>query len=144
MSERHSTVRADASRGTSRSSGTDAQALEQHRTQAIHSSEALFLFAALRDNRKLSASEQLREMYLDESYIHQHYHRFDDSLWDPNDEQDLQVGKVAGGGRRYCFMAAVQCRNPRCLSPEELHLKYNMAGLVSSSCWQFCPSRKLE
>nr|CCA14707.1 hypothetical protein ALNC14_008500 [Albugo laibachii Nc14] len=43
-----------------------------------------------------------RKLYMDESYIHQSYCRHDDSLYDPNDEQDLTtIGKHKG--RRYCF-----------------------------------------
>jgi len=44
-------------------------------------------------NRQLPAEDRLREVYTDESYIHEHYSRHEDSLWDPNDEQDVQVGK---------------------------------------------------
>lgn len=45
-------------------------------------------------------------VYLDESYVHQNYARHDDSLFDPNNEQDLQV-TVKHKGRRYCFIAAI-------------------------------------
>ena len=44
-------------------------------------------------NRALPEGERKREVYLDESYIHEHYNRNDDSIWDPNDEQDIQIGK---------------------------------------------------
>lgn len=45
--------------------------------------------------------KQRRVVYLDESYVHQNYARHDDSLFDPNDKQDLQV-TVKHKGRRYC------------------------------------------
>jgi hypothetical protein len=44
-------------------------------------------------NSNLPADERLREVYLDESYIHHHYHHNDDSIWDPNDDQDLMYNK---------------------------------------------------
>ena len=37
-------------------------------------------------NRNTPSGERLREVKMDESYIHQHYHRNDDSIWDPSDE----------------------------------------------------------
>ena len=43
---------------------------------------------------------------MDESYIHKNYHRHDDSLFNPNDEQDLE--RIAQHkGKRYCFIAAI-------------------------------------
>eukprot|EP00977_Amphora_coffeiformis_P020022 scaffold7808_cov184-Amphora_coffeaeformis.AAC.1 len=68
-------------------------------------------------NRSLPINEQLREVYLDESYIHQHYHKSDDSLYDPNDDQDVQYGKRPAKVNRYCFLAAIQGPNPRITSP---------------------------
>ena len=47
-----------------------------------------------------------RVVYMDESYIHKNYQRNEDSLFDPNDEQDLEV-KALHKGRRYCFIAAI-------------------------------------
>ena len=47
-----------------------------------------------------------RAVYMDESYIHKNYQRHDDLLFDPNDEQDLEV-KAMHKGRRYCFIAAI-------------------------------------
>ncbi|KAG7373531.1 DDE superfamily endonuclease [Nitzschia inconspicua] len=90
-------------------------------------------------NRNALPEEQLREVMLDESYIHQHYHRNDDSLWDPNDEQDIQVGKVPGKGRRYCFAAAIQGANPRVAVAME---NQDKAGLIDGTVWSFCPQKK--
>ena len=92
-------------------------------------------------NRAKPKQERLREVYLDESYIHQHYHRLDDSLWDPNDDQDVQVGKMPHGGSRYCFLAAIQGPNPRVDISIDSKDK---AGLVSNSLWAFCPQRKAD
>lgn len=97
----------------------------------------------LRENQKRPDTTRLREVYLDESYIHQHYHRFEDSVWDPNDDQDVQFGKVAGGGRRYCFMAAIQSANPRSTIEDRNH-QHDLAGVVPNTYWRFCPSRKRE
>ena len=47
-----------------------------------------------------------RIVYMDESYIHKNYCRHDDSLYDPNDEQDLTT-VAAHKGQRYCFIAAI-------------------------------------
>ena len=92
------------------------------------------------NNRKKGTSA-LREVYLDESYIHQHYHRLDDSIWDPNDDQDIQVGKLPHGGSFYCFLAAIQGPNPHIPNPINDEDK---AGLVPNSLWAFCPQRKRD
>ena len=90
---------------------------------------------AFMDNRALPVSERKREVYMDESYIHEHYNRNDDSLWDPNDEMDIQYGKAKNKGRRYCFIAAIQGPSPD--GKEE-------AGLVPNSVWRFCPQKKSD
>jgi len=92
-------------------------------------------------NRNAPPEERLREVMLDESYIHQHYHRNDDSLWDPSDEQDVQIGKAPAKGRRYCFAAAIQGANPRIAVPVETKDK---AGLVDGTVWAFCPQKKAD
>jgi hypothetical protein len=62
--------------------------------------EASLSFAAKRDaylsaieeNRNLPPTMQLREVHIDESYyIHKDYHRNDNSVFDPNDDQDIQT-----------------------------------------------------
>ncbi|OQR85314.1 hypothetical protein ACHHYP_11956 [Achlya hypogyna] len=45
-------------------------------------------------------------VYTDESFVHHHYKRHDDSLYDPNDEQDLQI-KEKHKGARFCFIGAI-------------------------------------
>ncbi len=47
-----------------------------------------------------------RVVYMDESYVHHNYARHEDSLYDPNDEQDLTV-VARHKGRRYCFIGAI-------------------------------------
>ena len=86
-------------------------------------------------NREANSEHQYCEVYLDKSYIHQHYQRFDKLIWDPKDKQDLQC-KSAHKGKRYCFIAAIQ--GP---SPTDKTLKGDFAGLVSGSFWQFCPNQ---
>jgi transposase len=95
----------------------------------------------LLQNRAKDASERLREVYLDESYIHQHYNRLEDSLWDPNDEQDLSY-RAPAKGRRYCFAAAIQ--GPSARATAESSLQKDKAGLVRGSFWAFCPQRADE
>lgn len=92
-------------------------------------------------NRNAPPEERLREVMLDESYIHQHYHRNDDSLWDPSDDQDIQVGKAPAKGRRYCFAAAIQGSNPRVAVTIEAKDK---AGLVDGTVWAFCPQKTAD
>ena len=90
------------------------------------------------ENREKEPGNRFREVYLDESYIHQHYHQFDDSLWDPNDEQDVQVSRFPAKGRRYCFAAAIQGPDPSvCVT--EASEKQVLAGLVPGTLWSFCP-----
>lgn len=110
------------------------------------------------NNRVLPQESRLREVYLDESYIHQHYKKDVDSLYDPNDEQDLQVGKDKNKGNRYCFLCAIQGPNPRVFEYNEddgdgndrlldkLQLvklaKEDRGGVVPESVWSFCPQQK--
>jgi transposase len=88
----------------------------------------------------LPGDTRLREDYLDESYIHEHYHRYDDSLWDPSDDQDIQIGKLKHKGRRYCFLAAIQGPDPRVEQPSPI--RKEKAGLVHGSLWSFSPQKK--
>jgi hypothetical protein len=93
-------------------------------------------------NRAKPPGERLREVYTDESYIvHEHYHRNEDSLWDPNDDQDVIYQKEKHKGRRYCFCAAIQGPDPRVVV--EAHQEpEDKAGLVPGSIWAFCPQKK--
>ncbi|EGD78711.1 hypothetical protein PTSG_01691 [Salpingoeca rosetta] len=68
---------------------------------------------AILDNRAAPPASRLREVYIGESYVHEHYHRAADSLVDPNDEQEQQVRNLRDG-RRYCFAIAIQGADPRC------------------------------
>jgi hypothetical protein len=52
-------------------------------------------------------------VYTDESYIHEHYHRNEDSLFDPDDDEDVICQKEKHKGLRYCFCAAIQGPNPQ-------------------------------
>ena len=88
-------------------------------------------------NRALPPGERLREVYLDESYIHEHYNRMNDSIWDPNDDQDIQLGKDKHKGRRYRFLCAIQGPNP---ASTDDTLPSNKARLVPGSIFAFCPN----
>jgi hypothetical protein len=90
-------------------------------------------------NRAKPPGERLREVYTDESYIHEHYHRNEDSLYDPNDEQDVIYQKEKHKGRRYCFCAAIQGPDPHVAEATEAE---DLAGLVPGSIWAFCPQKK--
>ena len=88
-------------------------------------------------------SLKYREVYMDESYIHQHYNHNDDSIWDPNNDQDIQVGRNNYKGARYCFAAAIQGPNPR-LNPTDVPNKTDLAGLVPNSVWIFQPATRQQ
>ncbi|ETV75966.1 hypothetical protein H257_09924 [Aphanomyces astaci] len=45
-------------------------------------------------------------VYLDESFINQHYKKNDISMYDPKDKLDVKP-KARHKGRRYCFIAAI-------------------------------------
>jgi hypothetical protein len=78
-------------------------------------------------NRAKHPTERLREeVYTDESYIHEHYHQNEDSLFDPEDDQDVIYQKEKHKGRRYCFCAAIQGPNLRVEATES----EDLAGLV--------------
>jgi hypothetical protein len=92
-------------------------------------------------NRAKPPTERLREVYTDESYIHEHYHRNEDSLWDPDDDDDVIYQKEKHMGRRYCFCAAIQGPDPPIIV--EAHQEpEDKAGLVPGSIWAFCPQKK--
>ena len=73
-----------------------------------------------------------RIVYMDESYIHKNYQRRDDSLFDPNDEQDLET-KAQHKGKRYCFIAAIidDSRSPDVMAiPDDVRPDVDKAGLM--------------
>jgi len=74
-------------------------------------------------------TQSRRKVYMDESYIH-HHKRHNDSLYDPNDEQDLQVqGK--NKGQRYCFITAILDADPTV--PEEKRDESQKAQLMHAT-----------
>ena len=70
-------------------------------------------------NRDCPQEERLREVYVDESYIHEHYHWNDNLLWDPKDNQDVHESKAKAKGRRYCFACAIQGPSPKAVEGQE-------------------------
>jgi hypothetical protein len=105
----------------------------------LHKHRYLQAFFAIRNE---PSEARLREVMMDESYIHQHYHRFNDSIWDPNDDQDVQISKAPSKGSRYCFAAAIQGPDPRVAVGQETTEVTAKAGLVPGSVWAFCPQKK--
>lgn len=108
---------------------------EEHTAMKHHYLRVFF------ENRGKEPEDRLREVYTDESYIHEHYNRNDDSIWDPNDEQDVKYSKDKHKGRRYCFCCAIQGPNPRVA---QAILAKDEAGIVSGSVWAFCPQKKKD
>ena len=71
---------------------------------------------------KANNEKQRRIACMNESYIHKNYQRHDDSLFDPNDEQDLET-KAQHEGQRFCFITAIVDANyclPLLLENEKL------------------------
>ncbi|KAH9094469.1 hypothetical protein LEN26_018316 [Aphanomyces euteiches] len=56
--------------------------------------------------KELSCENPRPVVYMEESYIHHHYASHQDSMFDRNDVQDLQV-KAHHKGLRYCFIAGI-------------------------------------
>ena len=99
----------------------------------------LFL-QTLVQNRQKPPSERLREVYLDESYIHHHYKwRPGEDLYDPFDDADIATIKDRHKGARYCFICAIQ--GP---SVMETGLPCDSGGIVPGSWWDFSPTRKKD
>ena len=62
----------------------------------------------MREQGREGSIEKDEEVFLDESYIHQHYNRNnDDSIWDLNNEQNVQRSKAPQNGKLYCFLCAI-------------------------------------
>ena len=93
---------------------------------------------------KANKDPSRRIVYMDESYIHKNYHRHDDSLFDPNDEQDLET-KAQHKGQRYCFIAAIidDDRSPENLAiPEDVRPNVDKAGLMYETLDIFVGGKK--
>jgi transposase len=88
--------------------------------------------SALLENRARPLDQRLREVYLDETYIHHHYRRDQNSIYDPNDEQDLMLESRCTG-QRYSFAAAIQGRDYSARFPNDL----SAARIVPGSFWHF-------
>ena len=89
-------------------------------------------------NKEKPASQQYCKVFLDESYIHEHYHWLKELIWDPNNEQDVMM-KLPHKGCWYCFIAAIQ--GP---APQDHNNYNNAAGMVPGSLWYFCLSQKAQ
>lgn len=79
---------------------------------------------------KMTTEKGKRKVYMDEIYIHKNYCRHNDSLYDPNDEQDLTTVAIHKE-QQYCFIAAIVNANP-CI-PEELQTPKQKAGLLEDT-----------
>jgi hypothetical protein len=63
-----------------------------------------------------------------------------DSLFNPDDNEDVIYQKEKHKGRRYCFCAAIQGPN----HPLGSEAPEDLAGLVPGSIWAFCPQKKAD
>jgi hypothetical protein len=107
---------------------------------AVAREKYLLSFVANRDRiciPFLHPRQEYREVYLDESYCHHHHNHFDHSVWDENDEADVQDKKPPAKGKRVCFVAAIQGPNPR--KPASVD-PADQARLVPNSLWHFIPT----
>ena len=116
--------------------------MKQH--VALHRDNFLDAFFAGREKLQ---HEQLWEVCLDELHMHQHCHKFDDSIWDLNNEHDLQVGKLKHKGSLHCFLCAMQGPDPReadVVDKEKLEtvIPRDRGGTVPGTAWTFSPQQK--
>jgi transposase len=92
-------------------------------------------------NHEKPPEQQYREVYLDESYCHQHHNHHDQSVYNPEDKLNFQEKKSSNRGQRYCFLAAIQGPNPHkeiCVDPAD------KARLVPNSVFMFKPSARKD
>jgi transposase len=100
-----------------------------------------FYLSTLLQNRLKPPQERLREVYLDESYCHHHYlWKPSETIYDPNDDQDIKFGKDPAKGERYCFLCAIQGPSP--MAEERSQLQGVAGGVVPLSLWLFSPTRR--
>ena len=105
-------------------------------TAAIREARIQYL-QRLIDNESLPPEQQLRIVDLDESYIHHHYRRHNDSLFDPNDAEFRQP-RTQKKGKRLCFVAAIRKSNPLIRQAPTGAVSFDdKAGLVPNSVWIF-------
>lgn len=81
------------------------------------------------ENRMKPKPLRLREVYMDESYVHHHYHHETHNLFHPSHGSTNE--KTPHKGRRYCFVAAIGGEG----------LSSN-PGLIEDSVWVFSPTNK--
>lgn len=62
---------------------------------------------AVKKNREAPVGQRKREAFTDESYIHQHYHRDDRTLYDPKDVADVAKKKHRSKGDRYNMIGVI-------------------------------------
>ena len=82
-------------------------------TVALREARALYL-RTVKQNRE---GEKLREVFTDETYIHQHYHSDDRTLYDPRDDDDNGTKKHNFKGDRYNIVGCIL--GPDLTKPEE-------------------------
>ena len=82
-------------------------------------------------NRNLPRSDNIREIYKDESYVHHHYKNEIYDFYIP--ETEKVEGKTQSKGRRYCFVPTIGGDG-----------NYDKAGLVPGSLWSFCLTFKKD
>jgi transposase len=96
------------------------------------------------ENRNQPNEQRLREVYIDELYIHEHGNH-NDRLWEPSDDlADIQhptgsSSKTPATGRQYCFIAVIQSPNPNVDHPI---LDIDQASLLEESVGSFCSSQQ--
>ena len=109
----------------------DSTALQVREKESVVVARIRYL-QRLVDNDSAPVSEQLRIVDLDESYIHHHYRRDHDSLFDPHDTQSV-CERTQKKGKRFCFIAAIQNSSPS----KRIKNSSDNAGLVPNSVWIF-------
>lgn len=110
--------------------------------------------STIMDNRSRSPSQRLREVYVSESCIDQHYKRFRDDIFDGNDgnedneeeeeEDDEEDGDVINrstaishSNERLCFAAAIRGPNPSSACDSASQSSGDKSGLVPNTFWYY-------
>ncbi len=85
----------------------------------------------LLNNRAKPENSKLQKVNLDNSCIHQRYCRHEDSIYDPNDEQDFLIIDPQKGSRIFLPAIRFQCNG-------------HDSRVITNSIRQFSPSEKVE
>lgn len=106
----------------------NAKGAGYHELASVKKMIALYI-QKLEENRGLPVGERLREVYVDDSYIHNNHNLLKQGLRDASDKKDKSSG-VPTKGQRFCFVAAMRGPNPRAPNSKK---PVDQAGVLKES-----------